>query len=184
MLVNDRVPTRNGNRDDLFAPHGCYPIAGLDAWIAIAIEDDAGFRALCKELDRPDLANDARFADAASRVEHAEALDTIVTELVTGRDGAALEAALQAHGIAAHVVLDSAGAVADPQLVARGHFVPLETDDQRTVVEDTRSRLSRTPARVRGGPPTLGRDNQQVLTELLGYDEERITELVIAGVLD
>ncbi len=184
VLVNDRVPTRNGNRDDLFAPHGCYPIAGPDTWIAIAIEDDAGFRTLCQELDRPDLANDARFADAASRVENAEALDTIVTELVTGRDGGALEAALQARGVAAHVVLDSAGAVADPQLVARGHFVPLEADGQRTVVEDTRSRLSRTPARVRGGPPTLGRDNQEVLRELLGYDEDRITELVIAGVLD
>ena len=82
------------------------------------------------------------------------------------------------------MVLDSTGAVADPQLVARGHFVPLEGDGQRTVVEGTRSRLSRTPARVRWGPPTLGRDNQKVLTELLGYDEERITELVIAGALD
>ncbi len=184
VLVNDRVPTRNGNRDDLLAPHGCYPIAGDDAWIAIAVEDDAGWRALCEELNRPDLAHAARFAAAASRVEHAAALDTIVTELVSGRDGAELEAALQARGIAAHVVLDSTGAVADPQLVARGHFVPLEGDGQRTVVEGTRSRLSRTPARVRWGPPTLGRDNQKVLTELLGYDEERITELVIAGALD
>ena len=184
VLVNDHVPTRNGNRDDLFAPHGCYPIAGDDAWIALAVEDDEGWRALCAELDRADLADDARFATAASRVEHAEALDEIVTELVTGRDGGELEAALQARGIAAHVVLDSAGTLADPQLVARGHFVTLESDGQRTVVEDTRSRLSRTPAQVHGGPPTLGRDNQEVLAELLGYDEERITGLVIAGVLD
>ena len=29
--------------------------------------------------------------------------------------------------------------------------------------------------------PTLGRDSQRILREILGYDEARITEIVIAG---
>jgi hypothetical protein len=30
----------------------------------------------------------------------------------------------------------------------------------------------------------IGRDNHHVLTEVLGYDDDRVTELVIAGALD
>ena len=43
-LVNEADPTRRGKRDDLLAPHGCYPVAGDDRWIAIAVESDRGFR--------------------------------------------------------------------------------------------------------------------------------------------
>jgi crotonobetainyl-CoA:carnitine CoA-transferase CaiB-like acyl-CoA transferase len=51
-------------------------------------------------------------------------------------------------------------------------------------VENTRSILSRTPSRVGEGVPTLGRDSFEVLEGVLGYDGERIAELVIAGVLE
>ncbi len=44
--------------------------------------------------------------------------------------------------------------------------------------------MSRTPAQVGGSAPTLGRDNQYVLETLLGYDNDRIAELVIAGALE
>ena len=184
VLVNGRVPTRAGNRDDLYAPHGCYPVAGEDQWIAIAVEDDAGWRALCSQLDRPELAEDARFANQAGRVAQADALDPLIAELTADREGAELEAKLQAHGIAAHRVADSAACLADPQLQARGHFVEIGDEGQPSVVEDTRSRLSRTPARVGRSVPTLGRDNHEVLEQVLGYDGERIAQLVIAGVLD
>ena len=53
-----------------------------------------------------------------------------------------------------------------------------------TTVEGSRFRLSRTPARVEGAAATIGRDNQYVLETLLGYSEERITELAAAGVLE
>ena len=55
---------------------------------------------------------------------------------------------------------------------------------QDSIVEATRSRLSRTPAQVRYGVPTLGRDNQEVLKNVLGYDNVKICELVSTGVLE
>ena len=51
------------------------------------------------------------------------------------------------------------------------------------MAESTRLRLSRTPARVDGVVPTLGRDTQAVLADVLGYDEDRITALVVSGAL-
>ena len=184
VLVNDADPTRRGNRDDVLAPHGCYPVAGDDRWIAIAVESDRGFRELCRVLGRDALADDARFATANDRQRNARALDAALAELTREHEGAKLEARLQESGIAGHTVQDSAAACADPQLRARGHFVRIESADDYTIVEDTRSRLSRTPARVRRGIPTLGRDNWEILTELLGYDDARVAELAAAGVLE
>jgi crotonobetainyl-CoA:carnitine CoA-transferase CaiB-like acyl-CoA transferase len=183
-LVNDRVPTRNGNRDDQFAPHGCYPVAGDDAWIAIAVEDDRGWRGLCEELGRPELAGDPRFASAEARLTQAGALDAIVARLVAEREGRDLETRLQGRGIACHRVLASDGAVADPQLSARGHFVAAAGGGVTSVVEATRSQLSRTPAVVCDSLPILGRDSFEILEGVLGYDADRIAELAIAGVLE
>jgi benzylsuccinate CoA-transferase BbsF subunit len=73
----------------------------------------------------------------------------------------------------------------DPQLAHRGHFVQLSHPSHgTTTVEGSRFRLSRTPARVAGSAPTLGRDNQYVLDTILGYSEEQITALVAEGVLE
>jgi benzylsuccinate CoA-transferase BbsF subunit len=72
----------------------------------------------------------------------------------------------------------------DPQLLHRGHFVEVPHEIHgTTVVEGSRFKLSRTPARIERAGPTFGRDNQYVLETILGYSEEKITDLVIAGVL-
>jgi len=183
-LVNDRVATRAGNRDDLYVPHGCYAVAGRDAWIAIAVEDDRGWKALCERLGRPELITDARFASIDDRLKNVAELDSVVMDLVAGRDGAKIETLLQAGGVACHRVQDSAAVHADLQLAARGHFVPIAGPDLNSIIENTRSKLSRTPSEIRRDLPTLGRDNFEVLEKVLGYDGEKIAELAIAGVLD
>ncbi|MGY8738031.1 MAG: CoA transferase [bacterium] len=110
--------------------------------------------------------------------------DAPLAELTRDREGGELEARLQERGIPCHTVQNSAAACADPQLEARGHFVRLQSGDAYTIVEDTRSKLSRTPARVRRGVPTLGRDNWEILTELLGYSEARMADLAEADALE
>lgn len=50
-----------------------------------------------------------------------------------------------------------------------------------TIVESARFLLSETPTRVAGPAPESGADNDHVLAQILGYDEERVTELVVAG---
>jgi crotonobetainyl-CoA:carnitine CoA-transferase CaiB-like acyl-CoA transferase len=52
------------------------------------------------------------------------------------------------------------------------------------VVEAPRFRLSRTPAQVVGPAPSFGDSTQWVLETVLGYDDERIAELAIAGALE
>jgi crotonobetainyl-CoA:carnitine CoA-transferase CaiB-like acyl-CoA transferase len=182
--ANGRELDRMGNFDPNHAPHGVYPAAGDDRWAAIVCRSDGEWRALCAIIDRGDLASDARLESAAKRIEHRDEIDRAVARWTRKREAAEIERLLQSRGIPAHEVQSSRECYADPQLLHRGHFVELDHPVYgKTIVEGSRAKLSRTPAAVTRAAPTLGRDNQHVLGELLGYDEERIAHLVVSGVM-
>ena len=68
--------------------------------------------------------------------------------------------------------------------MARGHFVELDHPVYgKTVVQGSRYRLSETPAVVDRAAPALGRDNDDVLRRILGYDDDRIAALDEVGAL-
>jgi crotonobetainyl-CoA:carnitine CoA-transferase CaiB-like acyl-CoA transferase len=135
-------------------------------------------------MKRPELARDARFKTAAQRRENASALDEIIAGWSREFEPRDVERMLQARSIPAHAVQNSAEYYVDPQVAHRGHFVELPHPTYgKTTVEGPRAKLSRTPAQARRAAPTLGQDNQHVLEKILGYDEDRIAEIVASGVL-
>ena len=182
--VNGRTQFRAGNSDPDFAPHGIYPSKGEDRWVAIVCKTDDDFRALCEVMKRPELVRDERFRTAAQRRENAPALDEIIADWSREFEPRDVERMLQARSVPAHAVQNSVEYYADPQVAHRGHFVELPHPTYgKTTVEGPRAKLSRTPAQARRAAPTLGQDNQYVLETILGYDEDRIGEIVASGVL-
>ncbi|MCH8850790.1 MAG: CoA transferase [Chloroflexi bacterium] len=183
--LNGSAPSRAGNDDAAMAPHGVYPSAGDDQWIAIAVAGDDEWRALARVIGRAELAGDARYATARARLARRRELDEIVAAWTEQRDAIEAEALLQSNGIAASVVQDSHAVYADPQLAHRDAFVPIDHAlHGTTFIEGSHFRLSRTPAAVERPAPMLGEHNAYVLEELLGYDADKIAELVAAGVLE
>ncbi len=172
------------NYDPNHAPHGVYPAAGEDRWIAIACRTEAQWRSLCAAMGRAALAADARFADQMARRENRAALDREVAEWTRGRDALETERVLQAAGVPAHTVQTPVDMRDDPQLAHRGHFVRVPHPAiGESWVENSRYRFSATPARVTAPGPTLGQHNELVLREILGYSDERIAALVANEVL-
>ena len=181
--ANGRVQGRVGNLDREYAPHGVYPTVSEDGWIAIVCETDAQWRALCAVINRKDLADHPKLATARGRRENAAEIDAAISEWTRNMGERAAEAFLQSRGVPAHQVQNSAHAARDPQMVHRGHFVEVNHSTLgKTVVEGPRAHLSRTPARVRAAAPSLGEHNQHVLEKILGYDDDKITDLVASGV--
>src|SRR5207244_3238053 len=120
------IAGRDGNRSDHAAPHGAYPCAGDDRWIAVSVRGDAEWRAFCDVLARPAWGDDARFATEAARVAAAGVLDALVAEATVSHDAAELMQRLQAAGIAAGVVQSCLDLHADPVLAGWGFFQWLE----------------------------------------------------------
>lgn len=182
--TNGRVQRAAGNRDATMSPHGVYPAAGEDRWLALAVRHDREWPALCAALDRADLADDPGLRTPEGRRAAAPAIDAAIAAWTGARDAREAEQLLQGLGLAAHAVLDMDGVYADPQLDHRGHFLEIPHPHHgSTTVEASRFRLSRTPARVPDRAPTFGAHNREVLEGILGYDAGRIAALEACGAL-
>ncbi|MGZ8269399.1 MAG: CaiB/BaiF CoA transferase family protein, partial [Burkholderiales bacterium] len=119
--ANERIWTRYGNRSPYkpAAPHGAYPCAGEDRWIAIACFTETEWRALVKVAEHPEWAEDRRFADLAARLRHQDALDALVGEWTRSRDAYQAMHALQRAGVPAGVCQRTEDRCDhDPQLAA------------------------------------------------------------------
>jgi crotonobetainyl-CoA:carnitine CoA-transferase CaiB-like acyl-CoA transferase len=177
-----RVATAVGNRDPQFAPHGVFACAGEDRWVAIVVRDDAEWSRLASLIGGETM--DGAFSTLAGRKANEDRLEALIEAWTRARDVADIERDLQALAIPVHRAADSADMVADPQLIARRHFVrlphPLGGD---SVIEASRFALSETPAQYLRAAPHFGRDAREVLTGILGYDETKVAALDATGVL-
>ena len=103
--VNGRSYERVGNRSryPATAPHNTYPCAGADRWIAIAVDEESQWAALCEVLGLNALCDDSRFADMASRKAHEDVLDAAIGGVTCERDPFDLMIELQSRGVPAGV---------------------------------------------------------------------------------
>jgi crotonobetainyl-CoA:carnitine CoA-transferase CaiB-like acyl-CoA transferase len=136
---------------------------------------------LCAALQRPELAEDPRFATPAALARHEELLAGKLEEVFRTRTTAEWLDVMDAHDIIAAPVLDFPAVVADPQV--QHNDILLST--RHPTVGDIRLvgqpvKLSDTPARVRYPPPLVGEHTDEVLTEL-GLSAVQITALRESG---
>ena len=182
--MNGAVPAPQGNHDAWDAPHGVYPCQGDDHWIAIAVTNDAEWQALCRVLERPDLAADARLLAAAGRRQHQDELEAAITAWTRRQQDYTAMHLLQTAGVPAGPSLDMHRVYHDPQLRAGGYLTPLQTSDGAT------RELPGLPWRFVDlepphitAAPVLGQDNMYVYHELLGLSEADIVRLAEAQVI-
>jgi crotonobetainyl-CoA:carnitine CoA-transferase CaiB-like acyl-CoA transferase len=172
---------RRGNRHPDRAPQGCYPCLGDDRWIAISVEDDRQWRALC-QVAGP--SQGLQSMSLAERQADEDRLDGLIAAWTSGRERADLVAELHRAGVTAAPVADARDMVEDPFLEARGFWTELD----HPAVGGRRYpglpiHLSATPPTYRRGAPCLGEHNREVLVEVLGLDDARVDELERAGLL-
>lgn len=146
------------------------------------LQGDRYWPDFCRTVDRPDLADDERFADMAARRTNAPAcvaeLDAIFAEH-TLDEWKAILAKLDAPWAPIQSVEEL---VDDPQVLANGYVGDVDTGD------GTSYRLPTVPVQFDGCPPELrrapehGEHTEAVLAEL-GYDWDRIGELATDGVI-
>ena len=84
----------------------------------------------------------------------------------------------------AYVVLRATDLHDDPQLLGSGFFVDL---DHRCIgrvrLDGPVTRFSETPTAPTHAGPTIGQHTFEVLTGMLGYDDDEVAELAAAGAL-
>lgn len=176
--MNGRERFRSGNDHNWMAPHGVFRCRGEDAWVAIAVEDDAQWRALCTLIHRPDLAADPRFATAGERHANRRLLDAPITVWTAERTQHEAQQALQAAGVPAGAAMNAFELLYDPHVRARHGFEYVTVPNVGpTPYPRVAFLLSRTPVPIAAPAPAFAEANNYALHDLLGMAPGMITAL-------
>ncbi|MDN7848034.1 CaiB/BaiF CoA transferase family protein [Burkholderia seminalis] len=176
FLASGKPPVRWGNAHPNIVPYQTFQTR--DGWIIVAVGNDGQFRKFVEAGGRPELADDERFATNPSRVRHRDTLVPILAEMVKARGKADWIAVLEAAGVPCGPINDLDEVFGNEQVVARGMQVSLPHPcgaDVKLVRNPIR--MSATPPDARTAPPLLGAQTDDVLREMLGYDDARIAAL-------
>jgi len=179
-LLTGENPPRSGNSSFLVIPTGVYPCA--DGLLNLLVGNDRQFRRLCIDvLERPEMAEDARFRTNKDRRAHKAELDEVLKDLFARRPRDHWIERCRASGVPAGSVRTLTEALAAPEPAARDMIQDVEhpAGSFRTVASPMK--LSGTPVRRAGPAPLLGEHTDAVLREVLGCDDARIAALRAAG---
>ncbi|MGQ3196288.1 MAG: CaiB/BaiF CoA transferase family protein [Hydrogenophaga sp.] len=182
-LRKNHTPVRTGSQHPDGGPTGIFR-CGDGSYLTLATLPHQ-WAAFVEALGQPELLKDERFATAALRRDHNEALKHLLETWLAGfttRDEAI--AALERHRIPCAPVLTLREAMAHPHLRERG--VVREVHDPYIGRFDIPGPPARFSAwRVPGGlrADLLGEHNEEILKSLAGLDDDEIGQLYRDGVL-
>ncbi|MCS5697917.1 CoA transferase [Cyanobium sp. FGCU-52] len=172
--VNGTHFVLRGNRHPEFAPQGCYPCFGENAWLVLTVQTDTEWRCLCQAINQPELATDSRLTSAEGRHEHHDEIDRNISEWSCSRTPMEATEILQASGIAAGPVLSMLELTKDEHLHQRDYYQHLESSPEEGRYLGFPLRLSRGNGRLLTRGPDLGAHNRDIVVGLLGLSEARI----------
>lgn len=180
-VANAISPTRNGNRDRVAVPHGCFRCRD-DRWVAVSCWDDGEWSRLAGLLEDPVLAGHAALAGADGRRALESEVNRALARWAGCRDADEAMAALHAASVHAALVNTMRDLYDDPQLAVRGTWQPHDHAELGPIRYRMVSyQLSETPGRVRSAAPRLGEHTAQVFRDWFGLGAEEYERLAAQG---
>jgi crotonobetainyl-CoA:carnitine CoA-transferase CaiB-like acyl-CoA transferase len=170
-----------GSAHILTAPYQAFPTQ--DGWINIGGANQSNWERIVKVIERPELANDARFRTNGERMKHLAELTPLLAERLRSRPSAAWIRAFEEAGVPVGPVNKIGDMLADPQVHARDMVI--EVDHPRAGRVKSLGmpiKFSATQADTRRPAPLLGEHTQEVL-EAVGYSGADIDRLEREGAI-
>jgi formyl-CoA transferase len=174
-LIGGKAPNRYGNAHPNLVPYGAF--CARDRWFVLGVATDRQWGLLCQVIGHPELEDDTRFAANSDRLANRDALTQIISDAFMTRDADDWIARLEQVGIPCGPINTIPEVFDSPQAQVRDLALTVEHSTGGPIkVPGFPYKLSQTPADVRLPPPLLGEHTEKVLTELLGYSAEDISQ--------
>ncbi len=170
---------RDGNRMPHAAPQGIFSTDQEEERVAISVDDEASWRALCAVLGANDWRRSDAFSTHRGRYEAHDELCARIAAWVRPKSREEVLETLRAAGVPASAVVNNHGVYPNPQLEDRGFFQTM----RHPFTGETR--YPSFPARFeaferdlhRSPPPTLGQHNREILQGELGLSDREFDRL-------
>jgi succinate--hydroxymethylglutarate CoA-transferase len=144
----------------------------------IGAGNDGQFKILCNVLGLDHLCEDPDYKTNKDRVRNRKALIGILTERLQTKDNEVWLKALEGRGIPFAPINNIAQTFAHPQVVARDMIQEIEHPKAGKIkLAGPAVKYSETKPSIRIPPPLLGQHTDEILKDVLGYNDQRIQQL-------
>jgi crotonobetainyl-CoA:carnitine CoA-transferase CaiB-like acyl-CoA transferase len=182
-LLRGNDPPRFGNGHPSIMPYGVYDAE--DGPLVVAVGNNSQFVRFCSDvIDRPDIAADERYKTNMTRTENRDTLMPEIRRELARRKRADLLERMSRVGIPCGEVAGLHEALTSRRAVDAGLVASLphaEAGSVNVLASPYRFDGERLP--VRSAPPQLGEGTAQVLQELLGLSDDKLSGLKARGVV-
>jgi len=180
--ITGQDPPRLGNRQLELAPFNIFP--AKDGYIVICIVTVDQWQRFIKVIGREDLKDVKEYSMQSQRIKHINDIDTLVEKWTRERTVDEMVRLLRAAELPCAPVPTFSQVANDPQLASRNMQVEVEQMVSGEVkMPGSVFKMSRTPGNPSKPAPFLGEHTYEVYSELLGFGEEKITELQSKGII-
>ncbi|MGD8807501.1 MAG: CoA transferase [Chloroflexota bacterium] len=174
-----KLPGRLGNAHPMLVPYRVYQ--ARDRAFNVGVGTEALWQRFCQAIDRPDLAEDARFQSNADRVRNRKELEPVLDAHFARRNADEWLQRLKEARIPCGPVNTLADILTDEQFLARDGLLEMDhpaAGELRMLANPIH--FSETPPTYARHPPLLGQHTEEVLAEA-GYSSAEITTFQADG---
>ncbi|MBC3807872.1 CoA transferase [Undibacterium seohonense] len=181
-LTSGNIPKRWGNAHQNIVPYQTFATA--DGHIIVAAGNDAQYRKFVQIGERAELADDPRFLSNPLRVQHRDILVPMLADMVKRKTKNEWISALELAAVPCGPINNLEEVFNDPQVRARCMQIELDHPKAGIVpLVASPMKLSKTPVEYRQAPPLLSQHTEQCLRDLLHFDDEKIAQLKLDGII-
>ena len=176
-LTSGKTPARFGNAHSTIVPYEAVEAA--DGYIIVAVGNDGQFRRFCMMLEKPEWADDPRFANNSARVLNRATLVPMIENLIRQKPSSYWIEQMRDLDIPGGPVNTIDQVFAMDQVQHRQMEIEMHHVNAPAPVKLVGSplKLSDTPVAYKNAPPVLGQDTHDVLTEILNLSADDIAAL-------
>ena len=174
-------PEPTGSQHQYLVPYGTF--AAADGAIVIACLTASFWGRICEAIERPELVDDPRYDSLEKRRDAREEVNALVTDFTSRHTVAQLVAIFTAHEVPHAPILKLLEALDTPQAWHREMVVEVEHAALGKIPIVNRPFKFDEAMPPPAAPPILGQHTDEILRDVLDWDDERISALRSAGVI-
>ncbi len=155
-----------------------------DIYIVVTAHIPPFWEKFCHVLKKPEWITDPRFHNRAARFENKDVLDQMVEDILKEKTGDEWIQELRREGVPTGPVNSLHRILNDPHIYVREMVVEMEGPrGEKVKTIGNPLKMEGTPIKKFSRPPRLGEHTRQILSEVLGYGDEKIESLSQKGIV-
>jgi formyl-CoA transferase len=181
-LISGEKPIRYGNAHPNIVPYQMFK--ANNGYFALAIGNDGQWRQFCERAGKEEWAEDVRFQTNASRVKNREILVPLLEQLFSQDEIAHWLSMLEQVGVPCGAINTIDQILDDPQVQAREMVIQIPHPSAGSIrMVASPLKIPTAPMVVKLPPPMLGEHTEEILHQLLDFDQKTIEKLRMTSVI-